>query len=379
MRKAKVGVIGTGQISGIYLKNMTQAFDGILEVKAVADLVPELARSRADQFGVPNAWSVKELLDDPEIEIVLNLTAPSVHAAVNLQALQAGKHVYTEKPFALTREDADEVLRLAEAKGLLVGCAPDTFLGGGLQTCRKLIDDGWIGTPYSANGTIIMGNASNGMHPNFRNFLKLGGDPIMDMAPYYLTALVFLLGPIRRVTGSARQLQDEITILNPKSPSFGEKVPVEAPTNVSAVLDFHSGAVGSLQAAKESFGYLTRLEIFGTEGNLTVNDPNFFGGNIFIQFPDGRKQEVPLTHGFAEDSRGIGVADMAYAIRTGRPHRASGQLARHVLDVSLGIFESSSQGRHIELGSTVGRPEPLPLGLKYSRLDADDAFDGDPQ
>ncbi|MCC3372479.1 Gfo/Idh/MocA family protein [Cohnella sp. REN36] len=369
MRKVKVGVVGTGMISGIYLKNMTETFDGSLEVKAVADLVPELARARAEQFGVPNACTVEELMADPDIEIVLNLTAPAVHAAVNLQALQAGKHVYTEKPFALTREDADEVLRTAEAKGLLVGCAPDTFLGGGLQTCRKLIDEGWIGTPYAASGTIVMGNAAGGMHPNFRNFLKLGGDPVMDMGPYYLTALVFLLGPVRRVSGTAQQLLDEMTILNPKSPSYGATVPVEAPTNVSAVLDFHGGATGTLLAAKESFGYLPRLEIFGTEGNMTLPDPNFFGGTIRIQFPNGETREVPLTHGFREDTRGIGVADMAHAIRGGRPHRASGQLARHVLDISLGIFESSNAGRHIELSSTVDRPAPLPLGLQYNRLD----------
>jgi len=368
MRKVKVGVVGAGQISGAYLRNLTETFDGTLEVKAVADLVPELARARADQFGVAIACGTEELLADPEIEIVLNLTAPAVHAAVNLAALRAGKHVYAEKPFALSREEADEVLALAEANGLLVGCAPDTFLGGGLQTCRKLIDEGWIGTPYSANGTIIMGNASNGMHPNFRNFLKLGGDPILDMAPYYLTALVFLLGPVRSVTGSAQQLSREVTILNPKSPSYGATVPVEAPTNVSAVLDFKSGAVGSLQAAKESFGYFPRLEIFGTEGNLTLPDPNFFGGKIQIQFPSGETKEVPTVYGHNEDTRGIGVADMAEAIRTGRPHRASGLLARHVLDISLGIFESSEARRHIELASTVDRPEPLPLGLKYNRL-----------
>ncbi|XID90157.1 Gfo/Idh/MocA family protein [Paenibacillaceae bacterium WGS1546] len=370
MRKVIAGVIGTGHISGIYLQNLTQTFDAIVEVKAVADLVPELAASRAAQFGIPHAWTVEQLLGDPEIEIVLNLTAPAAHAPINLKALNAGRHVYTEKPFALTREDADEVLRLAEAKGLLVGCAPDTFLGGGLQTCRKLIDEGWIGTPYSANGTIIMGNASGAMHPSFRNFLKLGGDPIMDMAPYYLTALVFLLGPVGRVAGTARQLHREITVVNPKSPAYGEKVEIDAPTNVSAVLDFASGAVGSLQAAKESFGYLPRLEIFGTEGNLIVNDPNMFGGRIAIQTPNGETKEFPYSHGYTEDSRGIGLADMAYAIRLGRPHRASGELARHVLDISLGIFESSAEGKHVELTSSASQPAPLPLGLKYNRLDA---------
>ncbi|MDO7906702.1 Gfo/Idh/MocA family oxidoreductase [Paenibacillus sp. JX-17] len=369
MRRIKVGVIGTGVISHIYLKNLTGMLDHIIEVKAVADLVPELARQRAEEFQVPNVYTVEELLNDPEIEIVLNLTAPAVHAMLNKRALESGKHVYTEKPFALNREDADEVLALAESKGLLVGCAPDTFLGAGIQTCLKLIDDGWIGTPYGASATIIMGNASNGMHPNFRNFLKLGGDPIMDMGPYYLTALVALLGPVRRVTGSAQQLHREITINNPKSPAYGETVPIEAPTNVTAVLDFANGAVGSLQAAKEAFGYSPRMEIYGTEGILYVPDPNFFGGTVSIQFPNGQTKEVPHTHPYAEEGRGMGVADMAYAILNHRPNRASGQLARHVLDISLSIFEASQAGRHIELQPAIERPAPLPLGLKHYLLD----------
>lgn len=376
MKRVKAGVIGCGMISGIYLKNLTQAFNHIVDVAACADLMPELAKKRAEEFNVPAACTVEELLANPEIEIVLNLTAPAAHAPLNLKALQAGKHVYTEKPFALTREDAREVLTLAESKGLLVGCAPDTFLGGALQTCRKLIDDGWIGTPYAANATIIMGNAGDGMHPNFQNFLKLGGDPIMDMGPYYLTALVNLLGSVQRVSGSAQQLRREITIGNPKSPRYGDTVPVEAPTNVAAVLDFHSGAVASLQAAKESFGYKPRLEIFGTEGNMTVPDPNFFGpvaglnSLITIQSRNGETKELPLSYGFTEDSRGLGVADMAYAVRSGRPNRASGRLAEHVLDISLGIFEASAADRHVYLKTSVERPAPLPLGLKYNQLDS---------
>jgi predicted dehydrogenase len=238
-----------------------------------------------------------------------------------------------------------------------------------------LIDDGWIGTPYAANATIIMGNARDGMHPNFQNFLKLGGDPIMDMGPYYLTALVNLLGPVRRVTGSAQQLNKEITVQNLKSPRYGDTVPVEAPTNVTAVLDFHSGAVASLQAAKESFGYRPRLEIFGTEGNMTVPDPNFFGpvpglnSIISIQSSNRETKELPLTHGFTEDSRGLGVADLAYAVRTGRPNRASGRLAEHIVDISLAIFEASATEKHIYLQTNVERPDPLPLGLKYNQLD----------
>jgi len=369
MRKVRVGVIGCGKISSIYLKNCTQTFSDILEVVACADLVEELARNQAAEFGVPNVYTVDQLLADPEIEIVLNLTAPKAHAEINLRAIQAGKHVYTEKPFALTREDADEVLSLADQKGLLVGCAPDTFLGGGLQTCRKLIDDGWIGTPYAANGVILMGHAGNGMHPNFQNFLQLGGDPMFDMCPYYITALVHLLGPVKRVTGSTQQLLQEVTVKNPKSPRYGETVPVTAPTNVSAVLDMENGVIANLQAAKESFGYTPRFEIYGTEGILFANDPNFFGGTIKLLQSNGTVTEIPYSHGFTEDTRGIGVADMAYAIVLGRPHRASGQLARHVLDVMIGVFESSDQGEHIDIKTSCEQPAPLPLGLKYNQLD----------
>lgn len=375
MRRIKVGVIGCGVISEIYLKNMTGIFNNILEVVAVADLIPELSKKRAEEFNVPIACSVEELLANEEVEIVVNLTAPAVHAKVNLQALNADKHVYAEKPFALSREDADEVLALAESKGLLVGNAPDTFLGAGIQTCIKLIDDGWIGTPYAANGTIIMGNSSDGMHPNFQNFYKLGGDPILDLGPYYLTALVAIFGSVRRVTGSAQSLQKEITIQNINSPRYGETVSIEAPMNVSSTLDFTNGVVANLQAAKEGFGYKPRLEIFGTEGNLSVPDPNFFGpmpelgSELTIQFPNFETKKIPLTHGFKDDSRGIGVADMAYAIQSGRRNRANGQLAKHVLDISLGIFEASETDRHIYMRSKVDRPDPLPLGLKYNMLD----------
>lgn len=375
MKRIKVGIIGCGVISEIYLKNLTTVFNNVIEVVAVADLIPELSKKQAEKFNIPTACSVKELLNIHEIQIVVNLTAPAVHAKVNLQALDAGKHVYAEKPFALNLEDADQVLTVAKEKGLLVGNAPDTFLGAGIQTSIKLIDDGWIGIPYAANATIIMGNSADGMHPNFQNFYKLGGDPMLDMGTYYLTALVAMLGPVRRVTGSAQNLHSEITIQNTNSPRYGETAPIEAPMNVSATLDFHNGTIVNLQAAKEGFGYRPRLEIFGTEGNLSVPDPNFFGpipelnSNLTIQFPNMETKEIPLTHGYNKDSRGIGVVDMAYAIQYGRENRASGQLARHVLDVSLSIFESSKSNRHVNIESTVDRPAPLPLGIKYNMLD----------
>jgi len=368
MNKVKIGVIGCGQISGAYLKNCTQKFD-ILDVVACADLVPALAQKRAEEFNIPKACSVGELLADPEIKIVVNLTVPKAHAQVNIMALEAGKNVYVEKPFAVTRDDAKKVIELAKAKGLRVGGAPDTFLGGGLQTCRKLIDEGWIGTPYAASGLIIMGNAADGGHPNPDFFFQVGGGPMFDMGPYYVTALVSLLGPISRVTGSAQKLFSEKTILNTTSPRFGEKINVEVPTNVSGIMDFDSGVVGTLMVAKESFGYTPRLEIYGTEGILYANDPNMFGGPVSIHRRDGEKKEVPYTHGFNEEGRGLGVADMAHALLSGREHRANGELTYHVLDVMHSIEEASKEGRHFRIASTCNRPKPLPLGLRNNTLD----------
>jgi predicted dehydrogenase len=368
MRKVKVGVIGCGMISAAYLKNCTQKYD-ILDVVACADLMPELARKRAEEFNIPKVYTVEELLADPEIEIVINLTVPKAHAEINVLALEAGKHVYVEKPFAVQREDAQRVLQLAESKGLLVGGAPDTFLGGGLQTCRKIIDDGWIGTPYAASGQYIMGNSADGVHPNPAFFFQEGGGPLFDMGPYYITALVTLLGPVRRVTGSAQQLTKEKTINNPKSPRYGEKIQVEVPTNVSAVLDLECGVVATLTTAKESFGYTPRFEIYGTEGILYANDPNMFGGAIYVHRRDGEKKEVPYTHGFAEEGRGLGVADMAHAILSGRKHRANGELTYHVLDVMHGIHEASRDEKHVHLSSTCNRPSALPLGLRFNSLD----------
>lgn len=368
MQPLNVGVIGCGQISAIYLQNCVQRFD-VLNVVACADMLPELARARAAEFDIPNAVSVDELLADPAIELVVNLTSPQAHAAVNKRALRAGKHVYTEKPFALTREDADEVLALAQAKQLRVGCAPDTFLGGGLQTCRALIDDGAIGTPYAASGLILMGNVYDGMHPRFEQYLQLGWDPLFDMAPYYLTALVTLLGPVRRVTGSTSQVHQEITITNPQSPRYGATASVTAPMNTAATLDFVSGAIATVQAAKESFGYTPRLEIYGTDGILYAPDPNMFGGPIRIQQRDGALVDLPASYGFTDNSRGIGIADMAYAIRSGRPHRASGELARHVIDITLGVFDASASDQHVAISTMCERPAPLPSGTNDIFID----------
>lgn len=354
----KVGVIGCGNISGIYLKNAKRFADAI-EVVACVDLDLQRARSRAEDYGIAKACSVDELLGDEEIELVVNLTTPQAHAEVALQALAAGKSVYNEKPLAIERGDAERMLQLAEAKGLLVGGAPDTFLGAGIQTCRKLIDDGLIGEPVAATAFMIS-RGHESWHPDPEFYYKVGGGPMFDMGPYYLTALVSLIGPIRRVTGATRITFPERTITS--QPKAGEIIKVEVPTHVAGLMEFENGAIGTIITTFDVWAaQLPRVEIYGSEGSLSVPDPNTFGGPVLIRTRDCKTwKEVPLTHKYHENSRGLGVADMAYALRTGRTHRANGRLAYHVLDAMHAFHEASEQGRHVVLQSTVERPAPLP-------------------
>ncbi len=351
-----VGIVGCGNISSIYLENCTQ-FPS-LRVVACADLLLERAQAQAQKYGVPRACSVEELLADPEIELVINLTVPQAHAALALDALRAGKSVYNEKPLALTREDAREMLALAQERGLLVGCAPDTFLGAGLQTCRTLIDAGAIGDPVAVHA-FMHSRGPERWHPNPEFFYQVGAGPLFDMGPYYLTALVSLIGPVRRVTSSARISFAERLITS--QPLHGTRITVNTPTHIAAVLDFANGAVATLVTSFDihpdrRFG----IDLYGTDGTLIAPDPNTFGGPVrLFRASADAWQEPPLNHHHAENSRGIGVADMALALRTGSPQRAQGALAYHVLDVMHAILEASQSERHIAIESTCERPAAL--------------------
>jgi predicted dehydrogenase len=361
MEKVKVGIIGCGNISDIYLKNCTETFN-ILEVAAVADLIPERAQAKAEKYGINKACTVEELLADPEIKIVINLTIPKAHAEVCIAALEAGKHVHVEKPLSITREDAKKIMDKAKEKGLLVGCAPDTFLGGGIQTCIKLINDGWIGKPVAATAFMTC-HGHESWHPDPEFYYKKGGGPMLDMGPYYLTALVSMLGPVKRVTGSTKITYPERTITS--QPKFGTKIEVEVPTHVAGVMDFESGAVGTIITSFDVWSAnLPRIEIYGSAGSLSVPDPNTFGGPVLVRRAGQSEwMEVPLTHGYSENSRGLGVADMAYAILNSRKNRASGELAYHVLDIMQGFHDASDRSAHYVLESTCSLPKPLPLGL----------------
>ncbi|MFD0670675.1 Gfo/Idh/MocA family protein [Cohnella sp. GCM10027633] len=360
MEKLKAGIIGTGNISGIYFQN-GKRFES-LEIVACADLDVERAKAKAAEHGV-KGYSVEEMLADPDIQLIINLTIPQAHAKVCIQALEAGKHVYVEKPLSATREEAAQVMETAKRLGLRVGCAPDTFLGGGIQTAIKLLEDGWIGTPIGATA-FMLGGGPEGWHPAPEFFYQKGGGPMFDMGPYYLTAMVAMFGPIRRVTGSARISYPERTITS--QPNFGKKVTVETPTHVAGILDFESGPVGTILTSFDVKGpsVLPRIEVYGSHGTLLVPDPNTFGGPVRIcRAGSSEWSDIPLSHGKSENARGVGAAEMAKAILTGRDHRASGDLGYHVLEAMFGFHDSSEQETHYRMKTTCARPEPMPIGL----------------
>lgn len=358
MKPVKVGIIGCGNISDIYFQN-GKLLDGI-DIAACADLIPARAKEKAQKHGIPAAGSVKRLLEDKSIEIVANLTIPKAHGEVALAALKAGKHVYNEKPLAVTREDACKMLETAQKKKLLVGGAPDTFMGAGIQTCRKLIDDGWIGEPVAA-AAFMLCHGHESWHPDPEFYYKSGGGPMFDMGPYYLTALINLLGPVRRVCGATRITFPERLITS--EPKRGTTITVDTPTHIAGVMDFANGAIGTIVTSFDVWhGTHPCIEIYGTAGSMQVPDPNGFGGTPRIRRVGAENwMEVPHTHGFSQNARGIGVADMAHALRTGCRHRANEALTYHVLDLMHAFHEASDAGCYVDLASTCERPAPLPM------------------
>lgn len=365
MSPVRTAVVGCGDISSIYLENAAKW--ECLEVNACASRTLAHAERQAAKFKIARAISIEAALGDAGIELIVNLTVPAVHGSIALAALRAGKSVYNEKPLAMSREEAGVMLREAEARGLRVGCAPDTFMGAGLQTCRKLIDDGEIGTPVAATAMLLSRGPEN-WHPDPGFLFKVGAGPLFDMGPYYLTALVSMLGPVRRVSGAARTTYPERTIRS--EPRRGTKIAVETPTHVAGLLEFASGPVVTLVTTWDVWDmYLPKVEIYGSGGTLTLPDPNTFGGPVRVRGSGAAKErEVALTHGHAENSRGIGVADMAYAMRSGRAHRANGVMAYHVLDVMHAVLESAASGRRVDIASTCERPAPLVAGASNGAL-----------
>jgi predicted dehydrogenase len=354
----KIGIIGCGNIVGQYIQHSAQ-FTHILQIVAVADMDAAKAKEAAEKLGNPAlAVPVDQLLADPEIELVINLTPPKAHFIVAERVLTAGKHVYNEKPLAITREEAQSLMALAESTGLRIGCAPDTFLGAGIQTALSVINQGLIGVPVAAFAQMA-GHGMESWHPNPEFFYQFGGGPMFDIGPYILTALIVLMGPIKRVTGSAKISFPERIIT--ATGRIGISFPVEVPTHITGVLDFAQGATATIITSFDMWPHnLPKVEIYGSLGTLSVPDPNQFSGEVKMwRRETGKWEDVPLLEARHETGRIIGVADMAQAIEENRPHRANGSMAYHVLDTMHAIHEASSQGQHIELNSSCDRPMPL--------------------
>lgn len=383
-----IGIIGAGVISDIYLANLTSRFPNV-RVVAIADMIVERARDRAGKYGI-EALTVDDLLRRDDIELVVNLTIPLAHFPVAKQIVEAGKSVYNEKPLTESCDQGRELLGLAAKRGVLVGGAPDTFLGGGLQTARRLIDEGVIGLPIAASA-VMYSHGHESWHPDPAFYYQPGAGPMLDMGPYYVTALVSLLGPVARVASIAGISFPERTITS--EPRSGEVITVNTPTHIAATMEFATGAIGTITTSFDVYDTQhSGLVIYGAEGTLRLPDPNTFGGTIELLQPVAFKEKrdplsvgrtpgdkadpnhvdrpqweaVPLTHGFTDNSRGLGVADLAYALRTGSPARASGELAFHVLEVMHATLESSTEGRHITIESTVNRPPALPAGDPFA-------------
>jgi predicted dehydrogenase len=364
----RVGVLGCGNISDTYLTRSAE-FDA-LDVVACADLDQARAEAQAARYGV-RALSPEDLLADPGIDLVINLTPPTTHAAVGRAVLEAGKHLYTEKPLGVTLEEGRALAAASAAARRRIGCAPDTFLGGGHQLARRLVDEGAVGRPVA--GTIaFMTHGMEHWHPNPAFFFRRGGGPVLDIGAYYVTAMVNLIGPVRRVTALATRGFAE-RVVTSEGPRRGERIPVEVDTHVAGALEFACGAVVSLVTSWDVWAeQLFRLDLFGSDGTLLLPDPNFFGGASRLSRRGGPFEPVePTDLPYARDnrvtSRGtsvadyriIGVVDMARAIQEGRPHRCSGELALHVLEVLTALGRSAWEDRAVPIETPCARPEPL--------------------
>ncbi len=364
----KIGIVGIGDISGIYLKNITETFKE-LEIVAVCDLIKERALKAQEKYNIPKVYdTMDELFADESIEIVLNLTRPYEHFAVSKGALEAGKHVYSEKPLGASLEEGKELVALAESKGLMIGGAPDTFMGAGIQMCRKLIDEGAIGDVVGAAGFMICRGHETWHHdPEF--YYKYGGGPMMDMGPYYITALINLLGGIKSVKGTAKISFDKRLITS--QPFAGKIIDVDVPTYITGIMEFESGAVGTLTTTFDVYKSDSHdIEIYGSKGTLFVPDPNCFNGKIRL-FDGKTKEEKVIESGFdyGENSRGLGLADFAKALETGRKPRASYKQTFHVLEVMQAFVNSGENGKTTEIKSAFTREAPMTQNNIHGILD----------
>lgn len=397
-KTVKIAMIGVGAISGIYLQNITHVFRE-LELVGVCDLIPQRAqkgaayvreeREKGAPVREPKIYQdMFEAFEDPEVEVVLNLTRPYEHFEVTRQALLHGKHVYSEKPLGVDMDEAGELIALAEEKGLRLGGAPDTFLGAGIQTARRLIDGGYIGNVVGASCAMVC-HGHETWHPDPEFYYKRGGGPMLDMGPYYITALVQLLGGAKGLMGLTKRSFPRRLITS--EPHRGETIDVDVDTWLSGNIEFESGAIAQVFTTFDvHYTAQARFEVYGSKGSLMVPDPNTFGGPVLLLRPEDAAaapktdpglmrhgvpdfyrgwKEVPLLYDYAENSRGLGLADMAKALRTGREHRANYQQQRHVLEIMTGFSKSSEAGAYIPMKTKYTRTAPMENNPMHGILD----------
>ena len=367
MSAVGIGIIGLGVISDTYLENLSSFPD--VEVLVVGDLLVDRAEAQAAKYGVPSFGTADDVLAHPGVDLVINLTIPAVHIEVSRAAIAAGKHVWTEKPLGLDRDGAAELLREADAAGLRIGSAPDTLLGPGFQAARRAIESGVIGRPLFAQ-TTFQTQGPDLWHPSPAFLFAEGAGPLLDMGPYYFSALVSLLGPVDHVAAVGTKAREEREIHT--GPHAGTMFPVEVPSTIQIVTAFEGGAQSqtllSFDSALERHGI---VEIHGTEGTIVLPDPNQFAGRIAYVKPlgvirDGMSFEqewIEIEHDDVVVGRGIGALDMVRAIAEGRPHVASGELGFHVLDTLLSAQEAAATGQAVVVESTVAPVPLLPEGF----------------
>ena len=363
-----VAMIGAGAISGIYMQNLVDVFEEVRLV-GVCGRTREKVEAAQQKYGFSQIYNtVDDVLADPAVDIVLNLTRPGDHYRITRAALEAGKHVYTEKPLAATLEEGRELAVLAEAKGLMLCGAPDTFLGAGIQTCRKMVEDGWIGEPIGATA-FMMSRGCEHRIPDPAFHFQHGDGPMMDMGPYYVTAMINLLGRVNGVMGVAKTTFPQRIITS--QPKRGTVINVEVPTHVTGILDFASGATGTLLTTVDvHYDTQARFEIYGTLGTLVVPDPNTFGGPIRLLRPEGGTwREMPLLFDYGENSRGLGIAEMAKALETGRPARAGAQQLLHVLEILTAFAKSSNEKQYISMETDFAQKPPMGHYAMHGVLD----------
>jgi predicted dehydrogenase len=357
--KVQVGIVGCGNIAATYVATL-RMFD-FIHVKSVSDAVAAAATKLATEFDLA-APPVDVLIADPDIELAINLTTPVAHAEISAKTLHAGKHLYSEKPLGVSMTEAETLVALARSNGLRLGCAPDTFMGGGHQVVRRLIDEGAIGAPIAGTALMLKPGHEH-WHPNPHFFYAYGGGPMLDVGPYYVTNLIALLGPARRVVGFAKRTRSERVVLS--EPRRGEIIKVEVPTHTTGVIEFENGATITIATSFDITKHKhNHIELYGDDGSLVTPDPNTFTGDVeLFRKGDADWRRVAVDHPYVQGApgrlglRGLGAAEMIDAYRSGRPQRASWELAFHALEVMTAL--EASQGSAIEITSRCERPEPI--------------------